>query len=209
MENTIVEKHEFYQITAPYLPEAALDYCCDLWRLYDFKLNLSKDRKTKLGDFRYSSTSNLFQVSVNKGLNQYAFLITYLHEVAHVCTYRRYKNKVKPHGPEWQQNFRQLAAPLLKEDIFPAEVLKAFVNYLQNPAASTSGYPPLTLALRNFDEQESPQQLLAHLETGTKFLFKERTFIKVGKKRTRALCRDLHNGRNYLISEVAQVQAVA
>lgn len=206
-----MKKDEFYQLTAPHFPEAALDYCCDLWRLYDFKLTISKDRKTKLGDFRYSSLTNQYQVSVNKGLNPYAFLITYLHEVAHVCNYRRHRNKVKPHGPEWQACFRQLSAPLLNGEIFPAEVLKPLKAYLLRPAASTSGYTPLTLALRHYDEKTGLQlqQLLANIETGTRFVFKERTFIKVGKKRTRALCRDLHNGRNYLISEVAQVEAVA
>lgn len=205
-----MNKYEFYQLTTPHLPEAALDYCCDLWRLYDFKLKVSKDRKTKLGDFRYSRLTNEYQVSVNKGLNPYAFLITYIHEVAHVCTYRRHKSKVKPHGPEWQQNFRQLAAPLLNSDIFPADILKPFIAYLQNPAASTSGYTPLTMALRKHDgEQPDSHKLLSQLETGTKFVFKDRTFIKVGKKRTRALCQDLCNGRNYLIPEVAQVEAVA
>lgn len=204
-----MNKYEFYQLTTSHFPEAALDYCCDLWRLYDFTLKISKDRKTKLGDFRYTRLTNEYQVSVNKGLNPYAFLITYIHEVAHVCTYRRYKNKVKPHGPEWQQNFRQLAAPLLTSEVFPADILKPLMAYLQNPAASTSGCPPLTMALRCYDKQDHAQQLLAQLETGTKFIFKDRTFIKVGKKRTRALCQDLHNGRNYLIPEVAQVEAVA
>lgn len=205
-----MDKYEFYQLTKPHLPEAALDYCCDLWRLYDFTLKISKDRKTKLGDFRYNRLTNEYQVSVNKGLNPYAFLVTYIHEVAHVCTYRQYKNKVKPHGPEWQQNFRRLSAPLLNSEVFPASILKPFTAYLQNPAASTSGYAPLTMALRQYDgEQDVPQQLLAQLDTGTKFVFKDRTFIKVGKKRTRALCQDLRNGRNYLIPEVAQVEEVA
>lgn len=204
-----MKKEQFYRLTASYLPEAALDYCCNLWLLYDFALKISRDRKTKLGDFRYDSSKKQYSVSVNKGLNPYAFLVTYIHEVAHVYTYRQFGRKVKPHGPEWQQNFRKLAAPLLNTAVFPAEVLKSFQDYLINPAASTSGYLPLNMALRRHDPETEPQLLLASLGEGSTFLFKNRTFVKVGKKRTRALCTDLANGRKYLISEGAQVKKVA
>lgn len=204
-----MEKEQFYTVITNYLPEAAAEYCCELWVLHDFSLKISKDRKTKLGDFRYDSRDKKYKISVNRGLNPYAFLVTYIHEVAHVYTYRQYGRRVKPHGPEWQQSFRQLAAPLLHGEVFPPEILQAFQNYLQNPAASTSGYLPLSVALRAYDAADESQLLLATLDQGSKFLFKERTFIKEETKRTRALCTDLANGRRYLISEGAQVRKVA
>lgn len=208
-EIPFVKKEQFYKLAASHLPEVAIDYCCDLWLLYDFSLKISKDRKTKLGDFRYDSRGKKYSVSVNQGLNPYAFLVTYIHEVAHVYTYRQYGRKARPHGPEWQQSFRQLAAPVLNEEVFPAEVLIAFKNYLLNPAASTSGNLPLSMAIRQYDAKEESQLLLANLGEGSTFLFKNRTFVKVGTKRTRALCTDLGNGRKYLISEGAQVKKVA
>lgn len=204
-----MKKDQFYSLILNYLPEAAANYCCELWLLHDFSLKISRDRKTKLGDFRYDSRDKKYKISVNRGLNPYAFLVTYIHEVAHVYTYRTYGRKVRPHGPEWQQSFRQLAAPLLQGEVFPAEILKAFRDYLHNPAASTSGYLPLSLALRQYDAPDESRLLLATLGQGSKFLFKERTFIKEATKRTRALCTDLGNGRKYLISEGAQVKKVA
>ena len=203
-------KHqEFSKIVAPLIPQCARDYCCQLWIQHSFSFTISRDRKSKLGDFRYNKANNQYTVTINRGLNLYAFLVTYLHEVAHVVTYRQFKGKCKPHGIEWQQNFRLLAVPLLHDSVFPPDILKPLQDYLEKPAASTSGCVPLSLALRRYDKEEEGQQLLGALETGCKFVFKDRVFIKVGRKRTRALCKDLGNGRNYLISEVAQVQAVA
>lgn len=204
-----MKKQQFYNSVSKFFPQAALAYCCDLWIQHDFTFKVSKDRLTKLGDFRYYKVKEQYQVSVNRGLNPYAFLLTYIHEVAHVYTYRQFKDKCKPHGREWQESFRQLAGPLLCNSVFPDDILQPLKNYLQNPSASTSGCMPLTIALRAYDSQKEEQQLLAALETGTKFVFKDRTFLKIGRKRTRALCKDLNNGRNYLIPEVAQVQAVA
>lgn len=201
---------EFYKIVAPFVPAEALEYCCRLWAENSFSFTVSRDRKTKLGDFRYSRTNDHYSVTVNRGLNNYAFLITYLHEVAHVLTYRQFRNKCKPHGPEWQQNFRLIATPLLRPSVFPEDILGPLRGYLEKPAASTSGCAPLTIALRLYNkEKEEGLQMLGSVASGCKFVFKDRTFIKTGKKRTRALCRDLGNGRDYLIPEVAQVYAVA
>lgn len=204
-----MKEKEFIEIVAPFVPQEALDYCCWLWTEHSFSFKVTRDRKTKLGDFRYTRSDRKYAVTVNRGLNNYAFLITYLHEVAHVITYRQFKNKCKPHGPEWQQNFRQIATPLLNSIVFPVSILRPLQDYLKKPAASTSGCASLTMALRLYNKEEEGVQMLAEIGSGCKFVFKDRTFMKVGKRRTRALCKDLGNGRDYLIPEVAQVISVA
>ena len=204
-----MNKDEFYRVSASHFPETALDYCCDLWLLYHFNFKITRDRKTKLGDFRYDKRKSIFQVTVNHGLNPYAFLITYIHEVAHVDNYKQYGGKVNPHGPEWQDSFRKLAEPLLNSEVFPAKVLKAFRDYLQKPSASSGGHLPLSEALHQYDSESRENLLLAHLGEGSKFIFKDRTFVKEGRKRTRAICTDLRSGRKYLIPEAAQVNKVA
>lgn len=204
-----MKKDQFYKVSSSYFPEAALDYCCDLWLLYQFNYKITRDRKTKLGDFRYDKRKDSYQITVNHGLNPYAFLITYIHEVAHVDNYKKNGGKVNPHGPEWQQSFRKLAEPLLNPEVFPADVLKAFKEYLRKPAASSGGYLPLSEALRRYDPGTEENLLLAQLDDGSRFIFKDRTFVKEGKKRTRAICTDLGNGRKYLIPEAAQVSKVA
>jgi SprT protein len=193
-----------------YLPAAAADYCVGLWQHHKFTLRIKGDRKTKLGDFRVDRTGGKISISVNGSLNQYAFLITYLHEVAHLLTWQQYRARVKPHGPEWQEYFRQLMRPVLTTEIFPADVLKPLAAYMQAPAAATASSQPLWIALRAYDEKTNENALfLSQIPNGNKFKFCETVYQKVEVKRTRALCQNMENGRRYLISTAAQVELVA
>lgn len=199
------------QLLAGQVPQAAASYCVGLWREHGFTLRIKGDRKTKLGDFRVDRTGAKVSVSVNGTLNPYAFLLTYLHEVAHLLTWQQHKASVKPHGPEWQQNFRLLMAPLLTKEVFPLALLKVLEKYMQAPAASSASYQPLWLALRAYDQQPENENLLLlkQVPDGTTFRFSDVVYRKVEVRRTRALCHNIANGRRYLISTAAQVELVA
>ena len=56
------------------------------------KVKLSKERKTKLGDFKVYQ-GNMY-ITINDNLNKYSFLITLVHELAHAYVYVQYKNTV-------------------------------------------------------------------------------------------------------------------
>jgi SprT protein len=193
----------------PYLPEAAAEYCIELWRRYDFTLKIKGDRKTKLGDFRVVKASGAVTITVNGTLNQHAFLVTYIHELAHLLAWRKHRSSIKPHGPEWQAQFQLLMQPLLTPEVFPAVVLAPLKRYMQRPSASTASCQPLWLALRSLDEASESSILLAQIPDGARFRFCQTEYLKVEKKRTRALCQNLSNGRRYLISTAAQVEMVA
>ena len=72
-----------------YLPAASVAYCHQLWQHYQFRFIVAKPRRTRLGDFRVLPNSQT-QITVNANLNPYAFLITYVHEVAHAEVNRQY-----------------------------------------------------------------------------------------------------------------------
>lgn len=199
-----------YQQLINSVPQAAADYCIDLWKIYDFTFNFKGNRKTKLGDFRIDRTGKKVSISVNGTLNPYAFLLTYIHEVAHLTTWRQHGRAIKPHGAEWQAQFRLLMLPLLTQEVFPAEILRPLQKYMQAPAASTASCQPLWIALRSFDQHEAENALyLGQLANGDKFVFSATVYQKVEMRRTRALCQNLSNGRRYLISTVAKVELVA
>jgi predicted SprT family Zn-dependent metalloprotease len=106
-----------------HLPPNAVDYCLDLWERNNFVFQVKNPRRSKLGDYRYVPTSGRHYISVNKDLNPYAFLITYLHEVAHLLTFRKHGRRAKPHGIQWKRNFRDITYPVMTPSVFPEALL--------------------------------------------------------------------------------------
>lgn len=208
-----------------YLPPTAASYGRQLWERHQFHFKVSRPRRTRLGDFRALPDGSL-HISVNADLNPYAFLLTYVHEVAHAAVHRqtqslRRRVRPKPHGPQWQQAFRQLMEPVLTEAVYPADILAPLRDYLNKPAATSYGHPALTQALRTADRIDSntaetpdfsrPQEpsglmLLRDVPEGQPFIFAKKTFIRGTFRRTRIVCKEVASGRNYTILAHAMVK---
>jgi hypothetical protein len=188
-----------------YFPPAAVEYCFSLWTLHKFYFKITKSRASKLGDFRYDPTKSYYTITVNADLNPYSFLITYIHEVAHLLVHKKYKNTVAPHGAEWKYEFSNAAIPILNLEVFPEAVLHNFKRYLLNPKASTVGDIMLHKELRKYDSDYNKTVLLESIPNGTEFLFKKRRFVKKQLQKTKVLCTENATGRQYLISKTAPV----
>ncbi|MEQ8238892.1 MAG: hypothetical protein RIA69_06750, partial [Cyclobacteriaceae bacterium] len=155
-------------------------------------------------DYRHHFRTGSHTITINNDLNPYAFLVTYLHEVAHLVTFNEYKGKVNPHGVEWKNNFVKVVRPVLNEETFPPKVLLALKNYFKDPKASSCSDPLLYNVLKQFDKP-SDKVFLSRLTYGDVFLFNERKFKKLEKKRTRSVCMEIPSNRKYLIAEIAEV----
>jgi len=188
-----------------FVPTEAAEYCFKLWDYFGFEFKIKKSRQTKLGDYRFSPQTKKHTITINNDLNQFSFLVTYLHEVAHLITYDKHGRKAAPHGEEWKQNFKKVAEPVLNGKVFPPEILLALTNYFKNPKAASCSDPVLYNVLRKFD---GPSDMipLSQVEIGQSFEFNDNTYKKLEKKRTRSVCMALSTGRKYLISEIAQVK---
>ena len=186
------------------VPPQAVDYCVNLWLEHPFHFKLTRSRASKLGDYRYDPRNGSHQVTVNHDLNQYQFLITYVHEVAHRVAHRP-RTRLKPHGPHWKNTFRELMLPVLTPQVFPDDLLRLVALHMRNPKASTAGDPALVRALAQYDPDRAVGPTLADLALGDEFTFRNRKFRKLEKKRTRSVCLDLSNERRYLIPELAEV----
>jgi len=190
-----------------YIPEKAVNSIVEL--LFSQKgllLKITKERQTKLGDYKQL---NRFQsrITINYNLNKYRFLITLLHEIAHHLSYKKYGNKIKPHGLEWKKIYGNLLTEYLKNDIFPAELVPHLKKYAANPKASTSADGDLYLLLSKYDKQanrltkyifELTYGQVFSLPNGTKYQLQE-------KRRTRYKCLRLDNNKIYLIHKNAEV----
>ena len=177
---------------------------------FDFKLKITKERSTKLGDYTSPHDGLNHTITINHNLNPYSFFITLVHEIAHLKTYNEYRNRVLPHGEEWKQSFRDLMIPFLSTDKLPIDVLYALRKYLQNPAAASCSDDTLMRTLKLYDTQDTNGHLilLEHLPYRTHFLYNgSRIFEKGEKLRKRYRCKEISTGTVYLFSPLAEVEA--
>jgi SprT protein len=192
-----------------HIPPAAVEYCWQLYQGHQFRLWIKANRKTKLGDFRYDPLQRSYLITLNYNLPPALFLLTYLHEVAHLVVHRQYGNSVLPHGSEWKTSFRTLAMPVLNETVFEPQILQALQRYFINPAATFNSSSPLGRVIypQKATEIEDGTVALAHLSPGVRFIFRQRQFEMLETRRTRVLCKELSNGKKYLIHQSARVRS--
>ncbi|HEX9956358.1 MAG TPA: SprT-like domain-containing protein [Fibrella sp.] len=195
-----------------YIPAEAVTYCQQLQQQFPFGFRIVRPRRTRLGDFRVLPNGTT-HITVNADLNQYAFLITYVHEVAHCAVYHTYKRSGKPHGRTWQAQFQRLMAPLLTEAVFPADVLAPLRYYMARPAATTSAQPALMQALRQYNPQlpqlpADGQLELRQLSEGQLFQLQKKRYIRGKLRRTRIVCKDIQTGRSYAVLADALVTPI-
>lgn len=154
------------KILSKYIPENSVALVVEILKNHPIHIKIVNNRATKHGDFKRKRNGD-FQITLNNTLNQYQFLFTLVHELAHWVTFKKHK-RVKPHGKEWKQNFQHLMLPFLQPTIFPSHLLPHLANYLKNPKASTGADVNLTRALNAYNEKTG-KRFIFELETGSFF----------------------------------------
>lgn len=189
-----------------YLPEGSFDEVVHYLLQHKVQLTITRERKTVLGDYRNSVAGKNHRISVNGNLNPFAFLITLLHELAHLFTYERFGHRVQAHGQEWKNEFSKLLAQFLLKKIFPADIHRALLKTLQNPAASSCADTALLRVLHQYDEKKNGGVLIESLPEGALFRISgDRIFKKENKVRKRYKCTEVATGKVYLFSPVYEV----
>lgn len=189
---------KIFSILQTHLTPTALPYCLQLWRETPFQLKITRTRRTKVGDFT-TKKNGPSRITLNHELNPFLFLITYIHEVAHLRVYLLHGNRVDPHGEEWKMKFRELMQPVLHEQAFEQDILIELKRHLANPKASSFADTDLTKVLRRYDKNASQYATLSDIPEGSIFRFQGRFFKKGKIKRTRVLCHEVKTRRHYLV----------
>ncbi|WP_233260911.1 SprT-like domain-containing protein [Pedobacter sp. HMWF019] len=200
---------EKVQVLTQYMPPAAAPLIAKWIDYFQCEFKISRNRATKLGDYRHPFKNAGHKISVNNDLNRYAFLVTTVHEFAHLLTWNEHKNKVKPHGQEWKNNFKRMMSPFLEQSVFPEDIHRAILTYLSNPSASSCTDLQLSRALKRYDQAYNSSRL-EEIPLNTVFTIKDgRKFRKGERLRKRYRCLCLDNGNIYLFNPLAEVTLLA
>ncbi len=202
------KKEQYFKVLSKYVPTEFVDLTSDLLLKYPVVFKIVKPRKTKLGDFRAGMNKEKHQITVNGDLNKYSFLITTLHEFAHLITYNTYGRKAAPHGEEWKANFRQLLIPIINSSALPKPIENALVNSLSNVKASSCTDINLQRVLITFDEKIDDLTTLETLNKKSTFELNGKHFEKGILRRTRFLCMEKETKKNYLVNRLALVKEI-
>lgn len=192
-----------------YLPEGFEGMVAELLLRYPVRFSIKPPRATKLGDYRAPGPGEKHhRISINGDLNPYSFLVTTLHEFAHLETFVRYGYGVKPHGEEWKQTFRTMLWPYIATGLLPKPVEDALMRSLVNTKASSCSDTALSRVLRQYDRNRDAGLLLEELPKNATFALQGKHFRKGDLRRTRFICEELSSRRNFLIHALATVQHI-
>lgn len=172
-------------------------------REHPVQVRVVRDRRSKLGDYRSAHAGQPARVTVNAGLNPYAFLVTLVHEFAHHMAITKHRRS-DPHGPEWRAEYKRLMQPFLSVAVLPPDVLTALLLHLCKTPASSCADPMLMRALHRHDPEPAlrleqlPERALFHYHTGI--------YVKGPRLRKRFRCECLGNRRIYLMDPLLEVR---
>jgi len=203
------EEHPM-QALAAFVPEGSFDEVVAFLHRYKVHLTVTKKRKTVLGDYRHAFHGKNHRITVNSNLNQYEFLITLLHELAHLLTFEQYGNRAEAHGKEWKNHYSMLLRKFIDKKIFPPDIEKELQRSIINPAATANGEVALMLVLRKYNVQRKEGYChIADLPTGSLFQTDDKKiFMKGEKQRSRYTCTEIKTGLKYSFSPVYEVKQV-
>lgn len=192
-------------ILLKYLPERAVPHVLVLLEQYHVDLKIVNQRVSKHGDYRRYPNGQ-HQITVNGSLNKYRFLMTLVHEIAHLVAFEAYGARIKPHGTEWKLTFQRLMLPFINPSVYPNQLLPYIAQHFKNPKASSDTDAKLSLLLKQFDERNDKNYIF-ELPLGSTFRIHNGKIFKKGNKRVKLFeCAELSSGKIYLFQPNAEVE---
>ncbi len=199
-----------YETVRKHLPPSTWKYVSDLLLEYPVVVRVVPHRATKLGDYRPPRLDECcHRITVNEDLNIYAFLVTLLHELAHLrvaAMHAAGTKRPRPHGPEWKREFATIIKPVIDKSMVPGELCVALAASLQRPRAATCSDRLLALALSQYDKGDDKFVHVEQLDLGACFQLQDgRQFIRGDRVRSRYRCIELGSGVEFRIHYLARV----
>ena len=194
-----------YETIKHFLPKCTWGYTRKLLKNHNVNIYVVNHRNSKLGDYKPVPKGQVPRITLNNSLNPYSFLITFLHEWAHLLIDEKHGRSVKPHGYEWKYAYQSLLIPIIEIKELPEDFRYVLLNHARSPKASALGDPILAKYLKQFDEYNGLH--LEDLQPNTKFeLSSGLVLVKGEKRRTRYMCHNPINNKKYTVHALAEVE---
>jgi hypothetical protein len=188
-----------------YIPEHAVKPVFELIVANQVHLKIVNERVTRHGDYR-KGVNGKHEITVNANLNKYKFLITLIHEISHLVAFEKFGRNIKPHGDKWKYSFQILMVPFIRPEIFPSNLLPLLARHFKNPKASSDTDEKLSLALKQYDEQNDKNYIF-EIPNGSVFRISNgKIFKKIDQRVKRYECVEINSGRIYLFNPNAEVE---
>ena len=186
-------------VLSKYIPADAVEDVCVLLEKHIVQLKITNPRKHIHGSYRRpNNKSNIHQITVNGDLNEYSFLITLLHEFAHLHAWIDHKSLL--HGQQWKNCFTRLIKHFIELNVFPDDIKTALNNHLQNIKSSDFMDIDLTKIMQNYDKNNNNNPNVMFLEEipeNTVFLHEGKYMEKQKLLSKYFLCKDVKTKRLY------------
>jgi hypothetical protein len=192
----------------PFIPERALDEVVVLLQKYPIHLGLMAPRSRVFGDYRCAQkVGEYHKITVNGDLNKFAFLITFLHEYAHLLVFVNHGARAQAHGNEWKTHFRQLLHQFIQSDIFPEDICLALQYHMRKMPASTASDPQLMRVLERYNLRKRPENEMTveQLPPRARFKYNGELFEKGERLRKNFTCTRLSDGAKFRFNPVAKI----
>jgi hypothetical protein len=205
---SIHSRQNISAVLSKYIPLPTVEICAEWIIQKNIHLKITRGRSTKFGDYLPLPHGQGHRITVNHDLNPYSFLITFVHEVAHLHTFNKYKRRHEPHGKEWKNEFSILLKDFIRQNIFPDDIRSALITYTENPSASSCTDLNLFRALKRYDGnrgllhlEDLPENSIFKLNNSRPNLL----FKKGHKIRSRYHCVEMKTDKVYFVSPLAEV----
>lgn len=187
----------------PFLPAGALIFIEKWLEGVPVVIQLKKERRTKLGDYRFNHHPHVHQISVGKDLAPEAFFFVLTHEIAHLKVQKKFGSKAKSHGIEWKSVFGEMLNDSL--EIY-GESREEIIQHAKRPKASVGADKKLFQKM--FLKEGQLGNIVENLSENQKFRIGKRVFQRGSKRKIRYICKELKTGRMFLVNGQAIVDEI-
>jgi hypothetical protein len=185
-----------------YLPQNTLTYLKDWFSDYYIHIKVTKNRNSKLGDYR-KLPDNSHEITINSTLVPQLFFFVLTHELAHLIAFEKYGRRISPHGNEWKETFRQMLLQSL--DVYEENLRPIIVRFSKSPKANFMASPDLVKYF-HIEKQDYKLQFIEKLKKGDFFIYRNEKYLLEGLIKKNYLCKNLATGRKYSFKPLARVQ---